>query len=185
MPIYTKTGDTGETGLFGGGRVGKDDSRVDAYGEVDELNACIGLARSAGLEKELDALAQRLQDQLFTVGAILATPSSSKAASAIPQLQPSWVSDMEKAIDAADREMPPLSQFILPHGTPGASALHVARTVCRRAERRVVPLVRAGRAEMPVVTYLNRLSDLLFTMARLQNHRSGVKDTPWNPPKNP
>lgn len=183
MSIYTKTGDTGETGLFGGGRVGKDDARVDAYGEVDELNACLGLARSAGLHPELETLAQRLQDQLFTVGSVLATPPGSKAAEAIPKLQASWVTDMEKAIDAADKEMPQLTQFILPHGTPSASALHVARTVCRRAERRVVPLVRAGRAEMNVVTYLNRLSDLLFTMARLQNHRSGVKDTPWNAPK--
>lgn len=183
MPIYTKTGDTGETGLFGGGRVGKDDARVDAYGEVDELNACLGVARGAGLHTELDALAQRLQDQLFTVGAVLATPPASKAASAIPKIQEAWVAEMERAIDAADNEMPQLTQFILPHGTPSAASLHVARTVCRRAERRVVPLVRAGRAEMIVVTYLNRLSDLLFTMARLQNHRSGVKDTPWNVPK--
>lgn len=185
MPIYTKTGDTGETGLFGGGRVGKDDPRVDAYGEIDELNACIGLARAQGLHAELDALAQKLQDQLFTVGAMLATPAGSKAAAAIPKLQPTWVPEMEKAIDAFDKELPPLTQFILPAGSPGAAGLHVARTVCRRAERRVVPLVRADKAEMPVVTYLNRLSDLLFTMARLQNHRSGVKDTPWNPPKNP
>lgn len=179
MSIYTKTGDTGETGLFGGGRVGKDDPRVDAYGEVDELNATLGLARASGLHAELDALASRLQNQLFTVGAILATPTASKAASAIPKLDPAWISDMEKAIDQADKELPPLSNFILPHGSQPAAALHVARTVCRRAERRVVPLVRAGKAEPMLITYMNRLSDLLFTMARLQNHRSGVKDTPW------
>src|SRR3954464_12121507 len=132
--IYTKTGDAGETGLFGGGRVGKDDARVDAYGEVDELNACIGLARSTGLHPELDALAGRLQDQLFTVGAELATPPASKAAAAIPHIRPEWVTEMEKAIDAADKEMPALTQFILPGGTASACALHVARTVCRRAE---------------------------------------------------
>lgn len=181
--IYTKTGDSGETSLFGGGRVGKDDARVDAYGEVDELNAVLGLARSLKLDSELDGLAQTLQDQLFTLGSVLATPAGTKAAAAIPKLQPNWVTDMEQAIDRFDKELPPLSSFILPGGAAAASALHVARTVCRRAERRVVPLYRAGKVELQAVVFLNRLSDLLFTMARVQNHRSGVKDTPWTPQK--
>src|SRR4051812_22147761 len=113
-PIYTKTGDEGQTGLFGGGRVGKDDPRVDAYGEVDELNATLGLARSYALPGELDALVKGLQDELFTVGAVLATPIDAKAQKAIPKVQPAWAERMEKAIDGFDRELPPLSNFILP-----------------------------------------------------------------------
>src|SRR5215472_12170398 len=111
-PIYTKSGDAGETGLFGGGRVPKDDERVDAYGEVDELNAAVGLARGAGLDRELDALAQAIQDQLFTVGSVLATPRGTKAAQVIPQVEPRWVAEMEAAIDKFDREIPPLRSFI-------------------------------------------------------------------------
>lgn len=184
-PIYTRSGDAGDTGLFGGGRVGKDDERVDAYGEVDELNAAIGLARAAGLDKELDALAQSIQDQLFTVGSVLATPRGSKAEHVIPQVEPRWVAEMESAIDAFDREIPPLTKFILPGGDAAAAALHLARTVCRRAERRVVPLGRRGVVDGRVVIYLNRLSDLLFTMARVSNHRAGIMDVVWNPPKPP
>jgi len=181
--IYTKTGDTGETGLFGGGRVGKDDARVDAYGEVDELNACLGLARSLELDPRMDALCQRLQDELFTVGAVLATPQGTKAEAHIPKVKPEWVTAMEQAIDAFDTELSAMTHFILPGGTKAASALHVARTVCRRAERRVVPLFRAGKVDGLVVTYLNRLSDLLFTMARAANHRAGVPDVKWIPQK--
>jgi len=182
-PIYTKTGDSGETGLFGGGRVGKDDPRVDAYGEVDELNATIGLARSQGLEKELDALAARLQEELFTVGSMLATPQGSKAEQHIPKVRPEWVKAMEDAIDGFDQELPAMTAFILPGGTKAAATLHVARTVCRRAERRAVPLYRAGKIELLVISYLNRLSDLLFTMARAANHREKVEDVKWVPPK--
>ena len=181
-PIYTKTGDSGDTSLFGGGRVGKEDLRVDAYGQVDELNAALGVARAEGLGA-MDALAHRLQEQLFTVGAVLATPSGSKAEKAIPKVKPEWAVEMEKAIDAFDQEIPALTSFILPFGTKATAALHLARTVCRRAERRVVPLHRSGKIEIDVVVYLNRLSDLLFTMARVANHRAGVKDTPWTPPK--
>jgi cob(I)alamin adenosyltransferase len=184
-PIYTKSGDAGETGLFGGGRVPKDDARVDAYGEVDELNAAVGLARGAGLDRELDAVAQQIQDQLFTVGSVLATPRGTKAAKAIPRVEPRWVADMEAAIDKFDREIPPLRSFILPGGSAPAAALHLARTICRRAERRVVTLARNGVVDQPLVTYLNRLSDLLFTMARVSNHRAGIKDVVWNPPKPP
>ncbi|MHB8873209.1 MAG: cob(I)yrinic acid a,c-diamide adenosyltransferase [Myxococcaceae bacterium] len=181
-PIYTKTGDSGDTSLFGGGRVGKEDVRVDAYGQVDELNALLGAARAEGLGA-MDGLALRIQEQLFTVGAVLATPAGSKAEQAIPKIRPEWAVEMEEAIDAFDKELAPLTTFILPGGTRAAADLHVARTVCRRAERRVVPLHRAAKIELDVVIYLNRLSDLLFTMARVANHRAGVKDTPWTAPK--
>jgi cob(I)alamin adenosyltransferase len=179
--IYTKTGDTGDTSLFGGGRVGKEDERVQAYGEVDELNSAIGLARAEGLG-EMDALAGELQNQLFTLGSVLATPQGSKAAAAIPKVHPAWASDMERTIDAFDKELAPLHAFILPGGTKAAAALHFARCVCRRAERRVVPLFRAGKVGVESVVYLNRLSDLLFTMARMANLRAGVKDVPWVQP---
>ncbi len=180
--IYTKTGDGGDTGLFGGGRVGKEDVRVDAYGQVDELNACLGVARAEGLG-EMDALLGCIQDQLFTVGAVLATPAGTKAQASIPKVQPEWATQMERAIDAFDNEIPQLASFILPAGTKAAAALHLARTVCRRAERRVVPLFRSGKVGDEVIIYLNRLSDLLFTMARVANFRANVKDVPWTPAK--
>ncbi len=182
MRIYTKTGDQGDTGLFGGGRVGKDDPRVDSYGEVDELNAALGLARGQKLPGDLDELAKRLQDELFTVGADLATPKNTKASAYIPKVQPSWIEDMERAIDRFDDELQPLTAFILPGGSLPAGALHLCRTICRRAERRVVPLVRSGEVEPVVVVYLNRLSDLLFTMARVANARLSVPDVPWTKP---
>lgn len=182
MKIYTKTGDGGDTGLFGGGRVGKDDARVEAYGQVDELNSVLGWARAEGLGK-LDPLTQSLQAQLFTVGSILATPRDSKAAAHIPQVQQAWIDEMEQAIDSYDLELAPLTAFILPGGAKAAAALHLARTVCRRAERHVVPLFRQGLVDPLVVVYLNRLSDLLFAMARYANHLAGVKDVPWVAPK--
>lgn len=181
--IYTKTGDSGETGLFGGGRVGKDDPRVDAYGEVDELNASIGLARSLGLDEKLAAIVQRVQEELFTLGAVLATPQGTKAEAHIPKVKAEWVEAMEREIDALTEPLPAMTHFILPGGTQASAALHVARTICRRAERRVVPLYRAGKVDLLVVTYLNRLSDLLFTMARAANHRAGVQDVKWIPAK--
>jgi cob(I)alamin adenosyltransferase len=184
MKIYTKTGDGGDTALFGGGRVGKEDERVEAYGQVDELNAVLGVARAEGLGA-MDALAAELQSQLFTVGSILATPAGSKAARHLPVMRPEWVTAMEQAIDAFDAELKPLTTFILPGGTKAAAALHVARTVCRRTERRVVPLLRADKIGPELVVYLNRLSDLLFTMARVANQRGGVADTPWVAPKEP
>ncbi len=182
MKIYTKTGDSGDTGLFGGGRVGKESTRVESYGQVDELNALLGVARAEGAGG-LDELLKRLQDQLFTVGAVLATPAGTKASAHIPSLQPAWVTAMEQAIDGFDAELPPLTSFVLPGGTKAAATLHLARTVCRRAERRIVPLMRAGEVDAEVVVYLNRLSDLLFTMARIANHRAGVQDVPWVAPK--
>ncbi len=182
MKIYTKTGDGGDTALFGGGRIGKEDIRVEAYGQVDELNAVLGMARSEGLSS-MDALMQSLQDQLFTVGSVLATPAGSKAEKAIPKIKAEWITAMEQAIDGFDAQMAPLTSFILPGGTKAASVLHLARTVCRRAERRTVPLMRAGKIGPEVIVYLNRLSDLLFTMARFANFMASVKDVPWQPPK--
>jgi cob(I)alamin adenosyltransferase len=183
MKIYTKTGDAGETGLFGGGRVGKDDERVEAYGEVDELNATLGLVRSFQLPPDLDGLLQQLQHQLFTVGALLATPAGTKASAHIPELKAEWAEAMEKAIDTFEAELSPMTHFILPGGSPAASALHLARTVCRRSERRCVPLLREGKIPQPVVVFLNRLSDLLFVLARLANHRAGIADVKWLPEK--
>ena len=182
MKIYTKTGDAGETGLFGGGRVPKDSPRVEAYGEVDELNAAIGVARAAGVGA-LDGLCQSLQEQLFTVGAVLATPRGSKADAHIPHVKEAWIAEMEAAMDALDAELPTMTHFILPGGTGGAAALHLARTVCRRAERKVVALVRDGTVDAPVLQFLNRLSDLLFMIARGVNHRAGVEDVKWIPEK--
>ena len=181
--IYTKTGDAGETGLFGGPRVPKDDPRVEGYGEIDELNAAIGLARSFELAAELDGICAVLQDRLFTVGAMLATPKESKASGYIPKLEPSWIAEMEQQLDAFAEALPPLTAFILPGGSRGASALHLCRTICRRAERRIVWLLRDGIAEGEIVVFLNRLSDLLFSMARMANLRADVKDVVWKPVK--
>jgi cob(I)alamin adenosyltransferase len=187
VKIYTKTGDRGETGLFGGGRVPKDHARVEAYGEVDELSSTLGLAivhlERAG-ESELAAGLRQVQVDLFTVGAVLATPSPAdggRGSSYIPTLDPARVEALERWIDAADAELEPLKSFILPGGTEAAAALHLARTVCRRAERRVVSLARGVRVGEEYVVYLNRLSDLLFTLARLANRRAGVPDVPWVP----
>ena len=184
MQIYTRTGDAGQTGLFGGGRVPKDDARVAAYGEVDELNAALGVARAAGLEA-LDEPCRVLQEQLFTVGAVLATPRETKADAHIPHVDPEWITAMESSIDTLEKELQPQRHFILPGGTPGSAALHLARTVCRRAERRVVPLFREGLVDEVTLHFLNRLSDLLFVMARTVNHRAGVEDVKWIPEVKP
>ncbi|HSP19121.1 MAG TPA: cob(I)yrinic acid a,c-diamide adenosyltransferase [Myxococcaceae bacterium] len=184
MKIYTRTGDTGQTGLFGGGRVAKDDARVAAYGDVDELNAALGVARAAGLGN-LDAWCQDLQDQLFTVGAVLATPRGTRADAHIPHVRQEWVAAMEQRIDALQQELPPQTHFVLPGGTPASAALHLVRTVCRRAERSVVPLFREGLVDEVTMQFLNRLSDFLFVLARAANHRAGVKDVPWIPAGTP
>lgn len=182
MKIYTRTGDRGETGLFGGGRVRKDANRVEAYGAVDELNAALGAARAALLVAENDAVAARVQAELFTVGAVLATPKGTKAARQIAPVRGEWVKELEDAIDRIDQAVPKLEAFVLPGGSAGAAALHLARAVCRRAERRVVALSTAEQILDDTVVYLNRLSDLLFMMARLENLRRGVAETPWVPP---
>lgn len=178
MKIYTRTGDDGSTGLFGGARVPKHDVRVDAYGTVDELNSILGLVAAAS-DDEFRMLIRPHQSELFNLGAMLAASDNAKAAN----LDAKLTTQMEAQIDAFDEELPPLSNFILPGGTETAARLHLARTVCRRAER-AVSLIRTGQPKhaariMPGLKYLNRLSDWLFTLARLANHREGVADVPW------
>lgn len=181
MKIYTRTGDLGDTGLFGGGRVQKDHPRVVAYGDVDELNAAIGVARAAGPLPRVDEVLVPIQRDLFAIGALLATPDREKMAQ---HLQKAQVDDariiaLERAIDACDRELEPLRSFILPGGTSKAAALHVARTVCRRAERSVVALQHDEDIPQIVVIYLNRLSDLLFMLARVANRQEGAPEVTW------
>ncbi len=179
--IYTRTGDAGETGLFGGGRVSKDDLRVEAYGSVDELNAAVGAVRSLEIDPELDRHLARVQEQLFSVGSHLATPPQARARSAIPPVEAAWSVELEKAIDGWEAELPALTRFLLPGGSRSGAALHVARCACRRAERRVVALHRKARMEEAVLVYLNRLSDFLFVAARVANHRAGAPEVLWEP----
>jgi cob(I)alamin adenosyltransferase len=181
MRIYTKTGDAGETSLFGGGRVAKDHPRVAAYGDVDELNSALGLARATPPAEFFDELLESVQRDLFAMGGHLASPDPEKVAKALEKadLSPDRVIRFEQTIDRADEELPPLRAFVLPAGTPKAAALHLARTVCRRAERSVVHLAAEAPVPSLFVTYLNRLSDLLFTLARLANHRAGSGDVTW------
>lgn len=181
MKIYTRTGDAGDTGLFGGGRVPKDHVRVAAYGDVDELNALLGVVRSGEAGASFDPLLEQVQRDLFSIGGLLATPDPAKVAAAIAkaEIPPGRIAEFERAMDAAEAELPPLRAFILPGGTALAAALHHARTVCRRAERNVVRLAREAEVPPLIVTYLNRLSDLLFMLARLANHRAGRPDQAW------
>jgi cob(I)alamin adenosyltransferase len=181
MSIYTKTGDSGETGLFGGGRVPKDHVRVAAYGDVDELNSVIGLVRAAPPSDFLDPILEAIQRDLFALGGHLATPDPDKVAKALEKadLSEARVREFEGLIDEADRELPPLRAFVLPAGTAKAATLHLARTVCRRAERSVVHLSHESPVPSLFIVYLNRLSDLLFTLARLANHRGGAGDVTW------
>lgn len=179
--IYTRTGDRGETGLFGGGRVPKSHERVAAYGEVDELNAVVGLAVATMEDVELRTRLQQVQADLFAIGAHLATPPGARAAAHLPDLPRSRPAEFEAWIDAIEEEVGPLESFILPGGSGAGAALHLARTVCRRAERAVVALLHADAVDDAILVYLNRLSDLLFELARLANHRSGTPDTPWRP----
>jgi cob(I)alamin adenosyltransferase len=179
VKIYTKTGDAGDTSLFDNTRVSKADPRVDAYGEVDELNACLGAVRAAGVDGDLALVIEAMQRELFAVGARLADPGSRIA----PRVVKAAVTDaeverLEATIDLLEGEVPPLRRFILPGGSPAGALLHLARTVCRRAERRVVGL-GAEAVEPIVVKYLNRVSDLLFVMARAANHRAGAAEVEW------
>jgi cob(I)alamin adenosyltransferase len=179
MKIYTRTGDTGETGLFGGARVSKADMRVAAYGDVDELNSVIGVARAAGLDASVDGLLARVQLELFDLGAELATVPEKIDKLDLPRIEEEEVERLETAIDRFEADLAPLKTFILPGGCGAAAQLHVARCVCRRAERGVVALASESTVRPEVVHYLNRLSDLLFTLARQANHRVGVADVPW------
>lgn len=181
MKIYTRTGDAGTTGLFGGGRVDKDAARVEAYGSVDELNACIGAVRATLVRSELDGTLAAIQSDLFTLGAELACVAGKESKLQLRLLDADDTARLERHIDATEVELEPLKNFVLPAGSPVAATLHVARTVCRRAERRVI----AARRETPVrdelVRYLNRLSDLLFVLAREANRHAGLGDAPWVP----
>jgi cob(I)alamin adenosyltransferase len=181
VKIYTKTGDAGETGLFGGPRVAKSDPRVDAYGEIDELNAAIGAVRAGVEDPQLERQLALVQEELFCVGAELATPHEAKARAALPPLDPAWAARLEAAMDGWDAELPALRHFVLPGGTRTAAALHLARCVCRRAERRVVALASAAAVAPEVLVYLNRLSDFLFVAARLANARARREETLWDP----
>ncbi len=178
VPLYTRTGDSGETSLVGGARTRKDDPRVDAYGDVDELNAWLGQVRAGGVDPDIDAELVTIQRDLFALGAQLADPADrlpARIGKAV--IADAHVARLEQLIDRFDAEVPPLRRFILAGGAPPGAALHVARTVCRRAERRIVSL------EPPVdpvlVRYANRLSDLLFALARAVNHRAGAAETEW------
>lgn len=179
--IYTRTGDAGETALFGGGRVAKDHPRVAAYGDVDELNSVLGVVRATEPADFQDALLEAIQRDLFAIGGHLATPDPDRVAKALAraELATGRVEEFERAIDAADTELAPLKAFILPGGSPKAAALHLARTTCRRAERQVVHLAQLEPVPELFLVYLNRLSDLLFTLARLANHRAGKGDVTW------
>lgn len=175
--IYTKTGDDGTTGLLGAGRVAKDDLRVEVYGTVDELNAALGVAQ--GLDPAADALVARLQEELFVLGSALADPSPDGPFH--HAITPRHVEELEATIDRLEGELEPLTQFILPGGSPPAAQVHLARTICRRAERVAVTLARQPGQDVPgvIITYLNRLSDLLFVLARVVNRRAGVADILW------
>ena len=181
VPIYTKTGDDGETGLFDGTRVSKADPRVEAYGEVDELNGWLGLVR-ANAPGQVDALLDSIQRDLFALGAILADPAH-KIASRVDKarLTGDDIARLERAIDTLEDGLPPLRRFILAGGCPAGALLHLARTVCRRAERRIVSLgpPGSGAVDPVAIVYMNRLSDLLFVMARFVNHQAGVPEVEW------
>jgi cob(I)alamin adenosyltransferase len=181
LKIYTRTGDDGDTGLFGGGRVPKDHRRVAAYGAVDELNAVIGVARTFEPVAFEDGLLQDIQRDLFAIGGQLASPDPAKVAKALMKaaLSEERVTELERAIDSAESSLAPLKGFILPGGTPKAAALHLARTVCRRAERCVVTLSREASLAPTILPYLNRLSDLLFVLARRANATGGRADVAW------
>jgi cob(I)alamin adenosyltransferase len=178
VKLYTRTGDGGETSYFGGSRVRKDDPRLDAYGEIDELNAWLGLVRASDLDGDLDEALARVQRDLFALGAQLADPGeklSARVTKAV--IADADVERLEGLIDTLDAQVPPLRHFVLSGGTPAGAAVHVARTVCRRAERRMVAL--ASPVEAVLLRYVNRLSDLLFVLARVVNHRAGRVEEEW------
>ena len=180
MKIYTKTGDGGTTALFGGGRVPKSHPRVAAYGSVDELNSALGWSIAVVSDASIRERLSRIQHDLFAIGADLARPApEGRPRPEVPDLPLQRIREMEAWMDDADGELEPLRDFILPGGTPGAAALHLSRTVCRRAERDVVGLAEGEPVDPGVVRYLNRLSDLLFVLARVENARAGTPDVVW------
>jgi cob(I)alamin adenosyltransferase len=181
MKIYTKTGDKGDTSLFGGQRVPKDALRIEAYGNVDELNSVLGIVRADNTEPRVEKVLAAVQDVLFHLGADLATPRSAAGKKAVRRIEEKDCLPLEKHIDAIETELKPLRNFVVPGGSPVAARLHFARTVCRRAERSVVRLSRNEDIGDGTTVYLNRLSDLLFVLARYANHAAGVPEVKWNP----
>ena len=180
--IYTRTGDAGATRLASGASVSKADRRVEAYGGVDETNACVGLARVALSEgAPLDVMLARIQNELFDLGSDLCWPEDDERRGRIPTVQPRHVEQLETTIDALNAVVGPLTNFLLPGGSPGAAQLHVARTICRRAEREAITLSHEEPIGELVLPYLNRLSDALFVMARYENHERGVPEPLWQP----
>ncbi|MFO7447197.1 MAG: cob(I)yrinic acid a,c-diamide adenosyltransferase [Ignavibacteriaceae bacterium] len=180
MKIYTKSGDKGETGLFGGERVSKASVRIEAYGTIDELNSFIGLAVTETRNKEVQDALESLQVQLFTAGADLATPYTEKNKKyAIPRVSAEFITEAEKKIDYFDSKLDELKQFILPGGSKSAALLHICRTICRRAERKVVELKSSEETGDNIIIYLNRLSDLFFVLARIENVEANIPDVPW------
>jgi len=182
MKIYTKTGDRGQTGLFGGTRLSKASQRVESYGQVDELNSTLGMAIAMAAQGDaLVTTLRRVQEELFVLGAELASSPDKDVKVGIALLEEAQIEALEREIDAFDEELPKLTSFVLPGGTPFASALHLARTVCRRAERGAVALDAHEPLRAEIIRYLNRLSDWLFTAARYANFRAKVADVPWHP----
>ncbi len=181
MKIYTRRGDAGETDLYGGQRVRKDALRVETYGTVDELNAALGAVLTRLADAELRGILLRVQGELFELGADLATPL--ERGETVPRLPQEAVARLEAEIDFMETELPPLRHFILPGGLDAGAALHLARTICRRAERHLVTLAQAEEVSPETLRYLNRLSDHLFVLARLVNHRAGAPETEWRRPE--
>jgi cob(I)alamin adenosyltransferase len=182
MKIYTKTGDDGTTGLLGGARVPKSEQRIDCYGTVDELNAYVGwCAVASGQQQEVIAALRAVQADLFVIGSHLAVADGAPPPSSLPTLDESIIARLEMQIDAAVAQLPPLRTFVLPGGSELASRLHVARTVCRRAERLLVQFAADRPVSPTILTYLNRLSDWLFVQARYANQQAGIEDIPWKP----
>ncbi|TWU35792.1 Cob(I)yrinic acid a,c-diamide adenosyltransferase [Novipirellula aureliae] len=182
MKIYTRSGDSGSTGLFGGPRVPKDDDRIESYGTVDELNACLGVVRASGVSKAIDGQLQQIQNELFSIGAELATPDADRHDMRI--IDNAHIARLEQWIDEHEQSLTPLKTFILPAGALASVQLHLARSVCRRAERRVVTLASHDDVQMSesLTIYLNRLSDLLFVLSRVANQEAGVDEVPWQRP---
>lgn len=176
MKGYTRTGDRGETGLYGGTRVGKENPRVEAYGAVDELNSHIGLARAIVKDSKTKKILKNVQEDLFTLGGDLA---SELVSAKVPRINKSHVDDLEKTIDSIHEELKPLRRFVLPTGSVGAAQLHVARSVCRRAERRIASLAKIESINPEAIPYVNRLSSLLFDLARWVNQQDKVEEEEW------
>lgn len=178
--VYTRTGDDGTTALGGGQRLPKDAARIEAYGTVDELNSVLGVALCCGLESRVDFMLRRIQNELFHLGSDLCILEADKARMPVPQIEARHVEMLEDEIDFLQKDLEPLTNFVLPGGSPGAAQLHIARTVSRRAERRLVTLSRDEPVGPHTLQYLNRLSDLLFVMSRIENRDKGVADVTWN-----